>query len=88
MRKFSKKEIQLILNAQLVKEQVIISDAERDAFLDEIQKYLATDDYYWVKGCIWEVLRYMIMNPPEGEYKHASMRWILSEIKKIANKDL
>lgn len=84
MRKFSKKEKQLILNAQIAKEQVEISDAERDAFLDDIKKYLATDDYYWVKGCIWEVLRYMVTHPPEGGYKHAGMRWLLSEMKKLA----
>lgn len=83
MRKFTKKEKRIILNAQIAKEQVEISDAERHEFLNHIQQYLGTDDYYWVKGCIWEVLRYMIMNPPDGEYKHAGMRWLLSEIKKV-----
>lgn len=88
MRKFTKKEKRIILQAQIAKEQVEISDAERDELLRQVQQFLGTDDYYWIKGCIWEVLRYMVTHPPEGEYKQSGVRWLRSEMKKIARKDL
>lgn len=87
MRKFTKAEMKSLIKAQIEKEDAKITDTERDAFLQEIQEYLKDDDYYWVKGCIWKVLKYMVTHPPKGEHKRAAIRWLRNEVANITKKD-
>ena len=87
MRKFTAKEKQMLLNAEVFKEQVELTDQERDEILKAVYGVLGTEDYYWVKGCLWETLRHMVVNPPPKENKWFGVRWLLSEMAKFAQED-
>jgi len=87
MRKFTKKQKNKILSAEVIREQVHLSAEDRDKLLKAIYRTLGNDDYFWVKGCLWEVLRYLVVNPPKKESKWLGVRWLLSEMAKFAQRD-
>ena len=87
MRKFTRKQRDKILSAEVVREQVDLSEEDRDRLLETICRALESDDYFWVKGCLWEVLRYLVVNPPKEESKWLGVRWLLSEMAKFAQRD-
>lgn len=68
-------------------EQAYLTDTERDKLLKKIYKAIGTDDYFIVQGALWEMLKHMVANSPDGVDKWLSVRWLLSEIAKFAQKD-
>jgi hypothetical protein len=87
MRKFTRKQKGKILSAEVIREQVDLAAEDRDRLLKAIYKALGNNDYFWVKGCLWEVLRYLVVNPPKEENKWLGVRWLLSEMAKFAQRD-
>jgi hypothetical protein len=42
--------------------------------LFQVYQVLGTDDYFWIKGCLWNVLRYMVIDAPTNENKCLEVR--------------
>jgi hypothetical protein len=85
--RFSNEDADKILHTTIPKEQVILTGAERHKLFKKLHKALGTDDYFVVKGTLWELLKHMVANSPDNIEKWMSVRWLLSEIAKFAQED-
>lgn len=85
--RFTNEEADKILHTTNPKEHVYLTGAEKHKLFKKLHKVLGTDDYFVVKGTLWELLKHMVANSPDDVEKWLSVRWLLSEIAKFSQED-
>jgi hypothetical protein len=69
------------------KKQINLTNQQRDKIIKAVQDVAGTREYFSVTGCLWEVLRYMVINPPKRRNKWSGLRWLFSQLSKFALND-
>lgn len=84
---FTNHEADKILHTTIPQEQVTLTGAEKHKLFKKLHKAIGTDNYFVVKGTLWELLKHMVANSPDDVEKWMSVRWLLSELAKFSQED-